>query len=167
MKCPVGWWKSMTSISNNNERKWNRQQYVGEALQEQGYCHTLVPNSVHWFPWAWCDRYDGLRQGYALVFCIFLCEEALSRDGIPEMGVLVELGRCVTAQKGVTGLPEGICSREGKVGDIFFFVISIARWNEMHIGSAPWNNKMVTVHWEEKWRRIVALDIGCNFDYGS
>ena len=39
--------------------------------------------------------------------------------------------------KGVTTLPEGLCSREGKVKDGFVLVISIAKWNQMHIGSAP------------------------------
>jgi len=62
------------------------------------------------------------------------------------MRVLAKLGRCVTARKGVTGLPEGLCSREGKVRDIFVFVISIAKWNQMHIGSVPWNNESVVVH---------------------
>lgn len=47
------------------------------------------------------------------------------------MGEVEELGRCVTAQKGMTGLPEGLCSREGKVGDGFVLVISIARWNQI------------------------------------
>lgn len=37
------------------------------------------------------------------------------------MGVLAELGRCVTAWKGVTGFPEGLCSREGKDMDILDF----------------------------------------------
>ena len=68
------------------------------------------------------------------------------RDGFPGMGVPVEIGRCVTTQKGVTGLPEGLCSREGKVGDISIFVISISRWNQMHIGNVPWNNEPVVVH---------------------
>lgn len=68
------------------------------------------------------------------------------RDCVAEKGMPAELGRCLTAQKGVTKLPEGLCSREGKVGDGFVLVISIVRWNQMHIGSVPWNNKMVTVH---------------------
>lgn len=57
-----------------------------------------------------------------------------------------ELGRCVTARKGVTGLLEGLCSKEGKIRDEFVLVISIARWNQMHIRSAPWNNESVIVH---------------------
>ena len=61
----------------------------------------------------------------------------LPRDGLPGMGVLAELGRCVTTRKGVIGLPEGLCSREGKDGDIFFLVIRIGRWNEIPIGSVP------------------------------
>jgi len=67
-------------------------------------------------------------------------------DGLPRMGVPSELGRCVIAWKGVTRLPKGLCSREGKVRDIFFLVISIARWNQMHNGSVSWNNELVTVH---------------------
>ena len=46
--------------------------------------------------------------------------------------------------KEVTRLPDGLCSREGKVVDILVLVISIARWNQMHIGSEPWNNEPVT-----------------------
>jgi len=30
--------------------------------------------------------------------------------------------------EGVTSVLEGLCSREGKVGDGFFLVIRIARW---------------------------------------
>ena len=50
------------------------------------------------------------------------------------------------AQKVVTGFPEGLCKREGKVIDGFVLVISIARWNQMHMGSVPYNNELVTVH---------------------
>ena len=32
----------------------------------------------------------------------------------------------------------------------------------MHVGSVPWNNESVTVHLEDKWRRILALEIGCS-----
>jgi len=32
----------------------------------------------------------------------------------------------------------------------------------MHIGSVPWNNELVIVHLEDKWCKIVALDIGCS-----
>jgi len=39
--------------------------------------------------------------------------------------------------EGVNGLLEGLRSREWKVGDGFVLVISIAIWNQMHIGSAP------------------------------
>ena len=42
--------------------------------------------------------------------------------------------------EGGDGFPERLCSREGKVMDVFVLVISISIW------SAPWNNKMVTVH---------------------
>ena len=51
------------------------------------------------------------------------------QHGLSEMGVPAELGRWVTAWKGMTKLPEGLCSREGKVGDIFVLFISISRWN--------------------------------------
>ena len=54
-----------------------------------------------------------------LGFCIFQCEEAFPRDGLLGMGVPAELGRCVTTRNGETGLPEGLCSREGKVRDGF------------------------------------------------
>ena len=62
------------------------------------------------------------------------------------MGVPTKLGRCVTAWKGVIGLPEGLCSREGKFEDGFFLVIIIFRRNHMHIGSVPWNNELIIVH---------------------
>jgi len=67
--------------------------------------------------------------------------------------------------KGVTVLLEGLFSREGKVGDEFVLVISIARWNHMQFGSAPWNNESTIIDLEDKWRRIAVLDIGCNFDF--
>jgi len=66
--------------------------------------------------------------------------------------------------KGVTRFLEGLCSREGKTEDIFVFVMRLARWNQMHIGSVPWDNDPITVCWEDKWRRIVALDIRCDFE---
>ena len=47
MKCSVGWSKLMASISSNNKRNWNKQQYVGKSFQEQGHYETLVPNSFH------------------------------------------------------------------------------------------------------------------------
>ena len=62
------------------------------------------------------------------------------------MGVPVKLERCVIAWKEVTKFPEGLCKREGKVGDRFVLVISISRWNQMHIGNVPWNNESVIVH---------------------
>jgi len=37
----------------------------------------------------------------------------------------------------------------------------------MHIGSAPWNNELVIFHLEDKEYKILALDIGCSFDFGS
>jgi len=48
---------------------------------------------------------------------------------MPQMGVPIELGRCVTAWKGVTRFPRVLCSREGKVGDGFFLVIRISKRN--------------------------------------
>ena len=42
-------------------------------------------------------------------------------------------------------ISQGLCKREGKVTDVFVLVISIARWNQMHIGSAPWNNESVAI----------------------
>ena len=36
----------------------------------------------------------------------------------------MELGRCVTTQKGVTRFPKGPCSREGKGRDILVFMMS-------------------------------------------
>ncbi len=107
----------------------------------------------------WC-----VKASICLGFCIFRCEEAFPRDGLTGMGVLAEVGRWVTAQKWLIGLLEGLCSREGKSGDGFLLVIRITRWNQMHIGSAPWNNELVIVHWEDKWCRIIALVIGCRFD---
>ena len=47
----------------------------------------------------------------------------------------------------------------------FFLVIRISIWNQMHNGSAPWNNESVIVHWEDKWCEIITLDIGCRFDF--
>jgi len=47
--------------------------------------------------------------------------------------------------EGVTRLPKGLCRREGKAVDIFVLVISIAKWNQMHIGSVPWDNEWVNV----------------------
>ena len=55
------------------------------------------------------------------------------RDCVVDKGMPAKLGRCVIASKGVTRLPEGLCSREGKAEDGFFF-ISITIWNQMHIG---------------------------------
>ena len=54
-------------------------------------------------------------------FFILRCEESLPRDGLPGMRVLVELGRCMISWEGVTRFPEGLCSREGKARDRFFW----------------------------------------------
>jgi len=86
----------------------------------------------------------------------------LLRDGLPGMGVLAKRASCVTARKGVIRLLKGLCSREGKVWDIFVFVISISRWNQIHIESVPWNNEQIVVHLEDKWRRIIVLHIDAN-----
>lgn len=56
----------------------------------------------------------------------------MPRDGILKMGMPAKLGRCVTTWNEVTEFPKGLCSREGKVGDIFVLVISIAIWNQIH-----------------------------------
>lgn len=86
-----------------------------------------------------------LRQGYALGFVSSmqgnLAKGWTARDRVP-----MELGRCVTARKVVNGFPEGLCIREGKALDGFVLVISISRWNQMHIGSVPWDSEPVTVH---------------------
>ena len=65
----------------------------------------------------------------------------------------------------VNGFPEGLCIIEGKVGEGFVLVISISIWNHMHIGSVPWYNEFLIVHLGDMWRTIVALDIGCSFDF--
>jgi len=44
----------------------------------------------------------------------------LPRHGSLEIWDISELGRCVTAWKGVTGLPKGQYSREGKVREWIF-----------------------------------------------
>jgi len=62
------------------------------------------------------------------------------------MGLLMELGRFVTAKKGVNEFPKGLCGRGGKAKDGFVLGISIARWNHIHIRSVPWKNESVTIH---------------------
>jgi len=49
-------------------------------------------------------------------------------------------------RKGMNGLPKGLCIKEWKVEDGFVLVISISRWDQTHIGSAPWKNELVTIH---------------------
>jgi len=44
---------------------------------------------------------------------------------------------CVTAQKGVTGLPEGLCSGEGKVGDGFFSSLEFPDGIRCTLGVCP------------------------------
>ena len=61
----------------------------------------------------------------------------ISKGQTASMGVPTEFGRCVVAWKGMARFIEGVFSREGKVGDGFFLVINITRWNHMHIGSVP------------------------------
>jgi len=46
-----------------------------------------------------------------------------------------------------------------------FLVIRIAKWNQMHNGSVPWNNEPITIHRKDKWHRIITLDIGCTFHF--
>ena len=120
MHFPIGWLKLTARISSIDKRNWNMQQSVGKALQEQGHCGTLVPNSVHWFPWAWYGMM--IEVGICLGFYIFQYEEALPRDGSPVIRDVEELGRWVTAWKGMTRFTEGACRREGKTEDVFFFL---------------------------------------------
>ena len=56
-------------------------------------------------------------------------------------------------------------ARKERSENIFFLVISIAIWNQIRIGSVPWNNELVTIHSADKWHMIVALDIGCRIDF--
>ena len=39
------------------------------------------------------------------------------RECVADKGMRAELRRCVTEWKGVAKFPEGLCSREGKVGE--------------------------------------------------
>ena len=73
----------------------------------------------HWYPIVFFDFREHamtgmmvLNQGYALVFGSFVMRKPCQGMDHQE-GYVGELGRCVTAQKGVTGLPERLCSREG------------------------------------------------------
>lgn len=43
-------------------------------------------------------------------------------------------------------ISQGTALQRRKVGYIFVLVMSIARWNQMRIGSAPWNNEPITVY---------------------
>lgn len=74
------------------------------------------------------------------------CQGGCLRDYVAEKWMLAEIGRCVTTLNEVTEMPKGLCSKEMKVGNKFVFVIRIARWNQVHIVSVPWNNESVTVH---------------------
>ena len=49
----------------------------------------------------------------------------LTKDVMLGVAVPAELGRCVTARKGVNELIEGLCNIEGKAGDIFVLVVNI------------------------------------------
>ena len=125
----------------------------------------------HWYPIISNDCHEHamtsmmvLRQVYALVVWPYDVRKPCQGMSLKK-GDVGELERWVTAWKGMTGFLEWQCSREGKVWDILVLVISVARWNYMHIGSAPRNNEPVTVQWKEKWHRIVVLDIGCRFDF--
>ena len=75
-----------------------------------------------------------------------------------------KVSRCT---KGVKTLLEGLCSKEGKVGDGFVLVIRISIWNHMHFGSVPCNNESLIFHSEDKCHKIVALDIVCTFNSDS
>lgn len=48
------------------------------------HCVTLIPNSVHLFPKACRDRYDGFEARVCLSFSTFQCEDTLPRDGSPK-----------------------------------------------------------------------------------
>jgi len=118
--------------------------------------------SMLWLVW-WFE------EGICFGFCIFRCEEALPKDGLPDIGCQRNLeGEWLHRKDWPDFLRDYVA--EERVRDGFVFLISITRWNHMHIGIALWNNELVTDHWEEKWHRIVALDIGCKFyfamDYG-
>jgi len=76
-----GWLKFILGISSNGKMNWNKKQYAGKALQEQGHCGTLVPNNVHWFSWSCYKCYDGFEEGMCLCFWTFRCQETLPRDG--------------------------------------------------------------------------------------
>jgi len=65
--------------------------------------------------------------------------------------------------RGWPDFPERPCSREGKADNIFVLIISISRWNQIHIGSTPSNNEPITIHWEDKSRKIETLDIDADF----
>jgi len=77
----------------------------------------------------------------------------------------MELGSCVTRQKGLTKFPKGLCNGERKVGDGLGFVIKISGWSHMHIVSAPYNNESITIQLEDKCRKIILLDVGCKFNF--
>jgi len=53
------------------------------------------------------------------------------------MRVPTELGRCVTTWRGVTGFPEGLCSREGKVVNGFVLVITLPDGTRCTLGVRP------------------------------
>ena len=55
------------------------------------------------------------------------------------------------------------CVEEKERMGIVFFVISISRWNQIHIGSVPWNIEVLIVHWEDMCHDIIALKIGWKF----
>ena len=61
-----------------------------------------------------------------------LSEGWIARDGRPN-GTL----KVCDCTEGVTVFPEGLCNREGKVGDGFFLFINISKCNQMQIGSVP------------------------------
>jgi len=105
-----------------------------------------------------------LRWGYALVFVFSDARKPFQGMECPRWGCQWKLEGEWLHRRG-DRIPEGLCNREWKVKDGFVLVISIVRWNQMYIGIAPWNNELVTIHWEDKWSGIMALDIGCRFDF--
>jgi len=144
MQCPVGWSKLTTNISNNRKKNWNRQQYVGKAFRSRaivGHWYTIV--SIDFHEHAMTDMMV-LRQVYALVVDLPM-RGSLSKGWITRDRGYWGTWKVSNCTEGVTRLCEGLCSREGNSRDGFFLVISITRWNQMHIGSVPWNNELVTI----------------------
>ena len=125
----------------------------------------------HWYPIMSIDFHEHamtsmmvLRQVYALGFLSSDARKPCQGMDYPRWGCQWNLEGEWLHGRG-DQIPEGLCSKEGKVTYGFVLVISISIRNQMHIESAPSNNVSVIVHWEDKWRGIIMLDIGCRFDF--